>query len=300
MGMANLMQSHRRSRLERSCSASPRDWIRTAQPQEGFARLEAYFAGHGYDPHRHDTYAIGLTLCGVQSFDYRGTTAHSLGGQAIVLHPDEKHDGRAGTEDGFRYRMAYIQPRLMQAALGTRAALPFLRGAVTSDPRLIAALAPALADLETPLEELELEQAVLGIVEALSALDSSPPPIPREKISAAAVTRTREYLDANITRAVRSHEIEAISGLTRFSLARQFRAALGTSPYRYLVMRRLERASAMIRCGRSLAEAALASGFADQSHMTRAFARAYGLPPGRWRQLTCVLTNAQVVSARHG
>jgi hypothetical protein len=38
----------------------------------GIERLEAYFAGHGYDPHRHDTYAIGVTLSGVQLFDYRG------------------------------------------------------------------------------------------------------------------------------------------------------------------------------------------------------------------------------------
>jgi AraC-like DNA-binding protein len=47
-------------------------------------------------------------------------------------------------------------------------------------------------------------------------------------------------------------------------------------------MRRLDRARALIRRGTPLVEAALASGFADQSHMTRHFKKAYGLSPGRW------------------
>jgi AraC-like DNA-binding protein len=40
-----------------------------------------------------------------------------------------------------------------------------------------------------------------------------------------------------------------------------------------------------MRAGDSLAEAAFASGFADQSHMTRQFHRTYGITPGRWREL---------------
>jgi AraC-like DNA-binding protein len=47
-------------------------------------------------------------------------------------------------------------------------------------------------------------------------------------------------------------------------------------------MRRLSRARVLIRKGWSLAEAAAACGFADQSHMTRHFKNAYGLSPGRW------------------
>src|SRR5262245_38727137 len=91
---------------------SPSDWIRPAPLQSGIERIEAFFAGHAYDPHRHDTYAIGLTLSGIQSFDYRGARMDSKAGNVLVLHPDERHDGRAGTEVGFHYRMIYIEPRL--------------------------------------------------------------------------------------------------------------------------------------------------------------------------------------------
>jgi AraC-like DNA-binding protein len=57
----------------------------------------------------------------------------------------------------------------------------------------------------------------------------------------------------------------------------------GTSPYRYLVLRRLDRARAGMIAGQSLAEAALAGGFADQSHFSRMFKRAFGLTPNLWR-----------------
>ena len=60
---------------------------------------------------------------------------------------------------------------------------------------------------------------------------------------------------------------------------------LGTSPYRYLTMRRLDRVKSAIIAGRSLAEAAFMGGFADQSHMTRRFKRAFGMTPGHWQAI---------------
>jgi AraC-like DNA-binding protein len=272
--------------LERSCWAGSRDWIKAAPPQHGFERLEAFFAGHGYDPHRHDTYAVGLTLHGVQSFGYRGAIMHSRRGEGIVLHPDEVHDGRAGTDAGFRYRMAYIEPRLIRDALGARCRpLPFAREAVTGDARLIAAIAPALEDVAKPLEDLQLDQILVAIAEALAALDRTSHRRPMHAACFRAVGRARDFLDASIEQQVRSEQLEAITGLSRFALARHFRACLGTSPYRYLTMRRLDRARRLLVAGTPLAGAAASSGFADQSHMTRQFKKTYGVSPGRWQKM---------------
>jgi AraC-like DNA-binding protein len=101
-----------------------------------------------------------------------------------------------------------------------------------------------------------------------------------------AVSAVREYLDAHPTEGVRAHLLERIAGLDRWTIARQFRAAFGTSPDRYRTMRRLGVARRAIAAGTPLAEAAVAAGFADQSHMTRQFKRTYGLTPTRWRSLT--------------
>ena len=257
-----------------------------APPQPGLERMEAFFAGYAYDPHRHDTYAIGYTLSGVQTFDYRGVRFDSLPGNVIVLHPDEVHNGRAGADTGFCYRMLYIEPRLIRDGLADRAgALPFVRSAVSSDTRLRRALSLAIEEIDRALEPLETDHIVLSLADALLALDPSAHRRSVSARSATAVERARQFLDEHASHVVASEELEAVTGLDRYALARHFRAQFGTSPYRYLTMRRLERAKRLVRENFTLAEAAVESGFTDQSHMTRHFKRANGLSPGRWRSL---------------
>ena len=294
--------------LERSCAnADATDWIATAPERgtsHGIERIEARFAGHGYDPHRHDTYSLGITLAGVQTFDYRGARRDSVAGRAIVLHPDEVHDGRAGTEVGFRYRMLYLEPCRVREALGARASsLPFVRGGVSDDPGLIAAVRSSLEELSRPLESLELDQTVLELSEALLRLDpgaASRSGRARASPSDPAVATARELLESEAVRGVDSAELERATGVERHELGRRFRRRYGTSPYRYLTLRRLALARERIGAGEALGEAAAACGFSDQAHMTRAFGRAYGVTPGRWRRLVEASDARGAPSARTG
>src|SRR5260221_436282 len=98
--MATLMNDGAAPRLERSCGSAGADWIRIAPSSPGLERVEAFFCGHAFDPHRHDTYAVGFTVQGVQSFRYRGAAEHSLARQVFVLHPDETRDGRDAVRAG--------------------------------------------------------------------------------------------------------------------------------------------------------------------------------------------------------
>ena len=108
------------------------DEIRFDTPRDGLQRLSAQFGGHAYDLHRHETYGVGLTLSGAQSFHYRGILRTSRAGQVMVLHPDEAHDGHAGVPDGFAYRMLYVDPASVSAALDG-ASPPFVRNVVADE-----------------------------------------------------------------------------------------------------------------------------------------------------------------------
>lgn len=273
--------------LERSCGESPADWLRSTDLENGVELLEAWFQGPAYHKHRHDTYAICLTTRGVQAFDYRGVGEISRPGQVVVLHPDEIHDGHAGAQGGFGYRQVYVEPALISEAIralrGHACALPFVRTPVVANPTLSGAVAAAFEDGREPLA---IDGLVVRLAEGLLDADPSCAPIPGPRhLDGAALERARAFLDAEQTRVVRSAELETVTGLTRYDLARQFRLMYGTSPYRYLLMRRLNHAREQIARGRPLSEVAVDVGFADQAHFARMFKATFGLTPARYRAL---------------
>lgn len=259
--------------------APARDWLLRSQHPTQVERIEAYFCGHGFDPHRHDTYAIGRTLSGVQSFRYRQALRHSVPGGTLVLHPDELHDGHAGTDEGFRYRMIYVEPALIQQVLGGQP-LPFIAGGLSDDPRLFAATSPFVRAMEQGFEPLEEDDALFDLAHALQAVAA--PHRGRRVANYPAAERARAYINDCFAQAISLDDLALASGLDRWRLTRDFRLLYGTSPYRYVTLRRLACCRRLLRMGMSLADAAASAGFADQSHMTRQFAANWGQTPGRW------------------
>ncbi|WP_110657624.1 AraC family transcriptional regulator [Salinicola halimionae] len=264
-------------------AGSAGDWCIVA-PSLRIERLEARFQGHAYGMHRHDTFAIGITLGGVQSFHYRRSHRHSLPGTVIVLHPDEVHDGHAGDERGFHYRILYVAPSLIQSVLGGKA-LPYLDGGLSTDPGLTSAVQSLLRTLDAPLDPLEEDDGLADLAHALEANSDGRPSRQRQTLDYHAASRVRDYLDAHRCDSVTLQELEGIAGQERWTLSRDFRALFGTSPYRYLTLRRLDLARRQIAAGARLTDVAVSVGFADQSHMTRAFGGAFGVTPSRWRSL---------------
>jgi AraC-like DNA-binding protein len=248
--------------------------------------LRAWFGERAYERHRHDTYAISVTESGVQTFDYRGRVERATPGEVVVLHPDEMHDGRPGTAAGFGYRIVYVEPARIAAAVraihGGSAPLPFVRSPVCRSPALAQAVTAAF---RLAPESLALDSLVLRLAEGLLDAGTAGPAVsPTPRLDHAALGRARAFLDGRHT-VVRSAELEAVTALDRYDLARQFRAAYGTSPYRYSLMRRLDFARDQLGRGTPLADAALAAGFVDQAHFTRMFRSAFGLTPGRYVRL---------------
>jgi AraC-like DNA-binding protein len=280
--------------LERSCNAGSAsaesancapDGIVQAPSSRGIERIEARFHGNGFEPHRHDTYALGLTLSGVQTFHYRGAARASLPGNVIVLHPDEVHDGAAGTEAGLRYRMLYLPPERLIEATGGLRGLPFVPEPIIADAQFQQCLAEALDDLEAEPQDLLLDDLIARLATSLWRHADGKGSAAGTPHAQKAVLRCRDYLQANSDRSVSSEELEEVSGFDRYTTARQFRKLLGTSPHRYLVMRKLDRAKALLSAGGSLADVAADTGFADQAHFTRHFKKTFGMTPGRWMAL---------------
>jgi AraC-like DNA-binding protein len=246
---------------------------------EQIERVANRLVGAAFSPHRHDTYTVALTMAGVQAFNYRGAMRHSLPGQVLILHPEEIHDGHCCDEAGFSYRAAYVPPTHVQTVLGG-AELPFVVDGISTNPAMIAAAMSMVIDCAGVEDTDAYEDALYDLAQAMNEVAGKAAKV--RTANRTAVMRAREFLDTAVVDGARLEELEQVADCDRWQLSRDFRALLGTSPYRYLQYRRVDLAKRLLREGSTLAEAAYAAGFADQSHFGRTFRKAVGLTPKEW------------------
>jgi AraC family transcriptional regulator len=99
------------------------------------------------------------------------------------------------------------------------------------------------------------------------------------------LVRVLDYIEENLEGDLTLDLMASIARLSRYHFARAFRQAMGQSPHRYVSVKRLERAKALLtQSDRSLVDIALALSFSCQANFTRAFRQATGQSPGRYRE----------------
>jgi AraC family transcriptional regulator len=97
--------------------------------------------------------------------------------------------------------------------------------------------------------------------------------------------RATELLAEHLDGSIRLATLASECGLSVSHFAKSFRQSFRTSPHRYLILQRVERAKALLlRSPCPLSEVALETGFADQAAFSRTFCAVVGSPPGRWRR----------------
>lgn len=98
------------------------------------------------------------------------------------------------------------------------------------------------------------------------------------------LTMVTERLGEDISLA----DLASAAGMSRFQFVRAFKAAVGISPYRWLVSMRIERAKELLARSRTpLIEVAASLGFESQSHFGQVFRAHVGMPPSEWRRKAC-------------
>jgi len=261
--------------------------------RSGIPGVEAMtlFSDHAFPRHSHDHFGIGIMTSGAQrSWSVVGQV-ESEAGDVIMCNPGEIHDGRPlkpGTgnlepEANARgWRILYFDPSFIAGELSREERGELMVPPVVRDPRLSAAVAHLFRDVEraTP-DTLAVEERLMSCLMLVSQrhrLNGSATPHTSPSI-ASAIQRLDEAPEIPITLA----DLARLTGVSRFQLLRGFAKEIGTTPHAYLVQRRARLAKRFLSAGRSPAETALLSGFADQSHLTRAFVRLFGVTPARYQ-----------------
>lgn len=242
-------------------------------------------SGLHYGRHSHGTFGFGIVdEGGHRSGSARGTV-DAFAGDVVTTNPGEVHDGRPLGGSSRTWCTVYVEPQVLAGlAQRPRGDLEITRP-VIGDERLRAAIRELLAALAGwqagRTEALRCEEAFVqacGLLLARHTTDCAPAG------TGLALASVRQRLEDDLVHPPSLAELAELAGASRFQLLRRFSAAYGCTPHAWLVQQRSERARGLIAGGMALAEAAAAAGFADQSHMNRAFMRQFGFTPGAWRR----------------
>lgn len=244
--------------------------------------LQARYYGRAFSPHWHEEYAIGLITGGVEQFEYRGATHRAGPGEMVLMDAGEIHTGESWDERGFAFRMLYVpESTFREAAAGSWRASGTLsfRKTVISDDSLRRTLSKLHDMLDIRTSALERESLFLSaaakILERAGSWKNSIADIP----APVSVRLARDYLRDHLFADISLDQLASVSGLSKFHLLRQFRAAFGLPPHSYQLQQRIIRAKSLLRMLAPV-EVAVTCGFADQSHFHRVFRSLVGTTPG--------------------
>lgn len=260
---------------------------------EGLDGVECLAAGHRdarFARHFHEGYALGVVESGALGFRYLGRDCLAQAGAVNMVVPGEVHDGHAASPLGWRYRMFYLDARVVETeageSAGVEARAPDFPGGVLDDPLLARSLLRLHLDLQRGRTTLLERQSRLAALLA-AWISRHAEGIGRERPGQEprAVRLAREYLRERVAQPVSLAELSLAAGLSGNHLNRVFSRSLGLPPHAYQVLLRVRRAQDLLAAGTGPAEAAAQAGFADQSHLTRHFRRITGITPGAYGKI---------------
>ncbi|HEX7931578.1 MAG TPA: AraC family transcriptional regulator [Paraburkholderia sp.] len=253
-------------------------------PRCALAGIEATVAAtaHRFARHSHERFGVGVMISGGQKSASGRGPVEARANDAITVNPGEVHDGSPLDERGRAWRMLYFEPSLFASA----AREVELTRPVVYDPLLkllferlfaVAVEAPCVPD------ELVREHALVEfLAHLLSVHATGRANVVSSRSASGQIARAKARIDDDPCAPLTLADLASEAGMSRVQLLRGFAHETGLPPHAYRMQRRVVLARRCIARGTSLADAALAAGFADQSHMTRAFVRLLGVTPANY------------------
>ena len=248
----------------------------------GLELVAASYRKLAFPAHAHPEFVIGAIVSGAERLVVGRQARTLVAGDTLFLHPGEVHANACVGDAPLHYRVFYVPSALLRDTLGAAgvdAPLLSFDSPFGSSPRLYDLIVRSHAALWTADDSLSQECALLELATGVAAA-SRPAEDQAVGSQHARVRAVLDHLHAHFRDNPSLSILATVAGLSPFHLLRTFKRQTGLSPVAYRNLLRVMAVRAQLWRGASLADAALDAGFADQSHMTRAFKLIMGATPG--------------------
>jgi len=240
--------------------------------------------------HVHHNFCIGTVHKGARILTQGRASAVIPANAVFALSAGISHSCRSQSETGHDYSAICVDAeklRNIASQISEKAqAVPYIRNVVLVDAELASMMYEFLFLLGHEGSILQRESILIAMLSAMIMRHGDSPPIPcRVGPQHSAIKRARGFIRAHFAENLSLEELSRVACLSPFHFQRLFVKTTGVSPHEYVIESRIRKAKELLFEGHSIADAAIDTGFVDQSHFTRSFKRRIGITPGRYLQL---------------
>lgn len=249
-----------------------------------------------FPAHFHHTWTIGCLLAGRRRISCGAAGHLAAPGDLVCFNPGQAHACRQLGDERLEWRGLHLAiPALCRAAreAGARGRIRFARPvlAASASRAALLALLAAAGTAATPGRKRAL---LTSLAEALLADGLLTDGLPEDGLSEAhqasahraarhnTLGRLAALLERQAAETLSLTDMARYARMDKFALVRAFAGETGLTPWRYLESARVNLARRLLDAGQSPAQTAMMAGFADQSHLTRAFRARLGVTPGAY------------------
>lgn len=253
-------------------------------------KIEAhYFKGclPTFPEHLHDYYVIGYVEQGERKFNCKGNIYSLSKGSILLLNPNENHSCSEHCGEGLTYKSLNISTKTMldltREIMGKDYVVEFFKSVII-DENLGFIFNNVHNMIMENCEEFAKEEQFIfmmsEMIEKYSRYFKSP--INEYEIE---IKKVCDFIEENYSDKVTLDMLCEISELSKSTLIRVFTKTMEITPYKYLENVRINKAKKLIENGIAPIEAAISTGFSDQSHFNKYFTRFIGITPGGYREI---------------
>lgn len=257
---------------------------------DGDLKIEAYhFEGimQKFPNHFHEYYVLGFVKSGRRFLTCKNRKYTINPGDLLLFNPLDNHACEQTDDQALDWRCVNVEKdimRLMAAEITGKDCPPAFTTTVVCQSGAV----PALKDLHDMIMKeskgFNKEEIFYFLVERLITHYTKPVTESLTRVSKE-IEKACGYMEDNYAETITLTDLSQVSGLNKYTLLRNFTMQRGITPYQYLSTVRVNKAKKLLEAGVSPIEAALQSGFADQSHFTRFFRNFIGLTPKLYQDI---------------
>lgn len=253
-------------------------------------QIEAYrFEGimQKFPNHFHEHYVLGFVESGCRFLTCKNKEYTIHAGDLLLFNPLDNHACQQVDDKALDWRCLNIEKDVMlqmtEEITGKRQ-LPVFNSTVVCQSDAVSVLRDLHDMIMSEQTGFYKEEAFYFVLERLIT-DYTEPVVETLAQISIEIKAACDYMERNYTQSITLADLSRVSSLNKYTLLRNFTMQRGITPYQYLSTIRVNKAKKLLEMGTSPIDAALQSGFTDQSHFTKFFKNFIGLTPKQYKDV---------------